>query len=119
MPAKRKQSRSGGLSSAHTKTSEETIARALRMAPRHSRAVTAGLASITRPMRAKPGGPKAVTATAHKLARIVYHRLSTGQAYDETVFAQQKLQNKQRNQSRLRQQTRKLGFELTQIPMEA
>jgi hypothetical protein len=78
-----------------------------------------GMAQECISLRAKLGGLKAVTATAHKLARIVYHRLSTAQAYDETVFAQQKLQNKQRNQRRLRQQTRKLGFELTQIPMEA
>jgi hypothetical protein len=69
-------------------------------------------------MRAKLGGPKAVTATAHKLARIVYHLLTTRQAYNETVFAQQEAQNKQRNESRLRHQARKLGFELTQIPME-
>jgi len=69
-------------------------------------------------MRAKLGGPKAVTSTAHKLARIVYHLLTTGQAYNESVFAQQEAQNKQRNESRLRHQARKLGFELTQIPME-
>ena len=29
-------------------------------------------------MRAKLGAPKAITATAHKLARIVYHLLTTG-----------------------------------------
>ena len=28
-----------------------------------------------------------MTATAHKLARIIYHVLRTKQAYDETVFA--------------------------------
>jgi transposase len=34
-------------------------------------------------MRAKLGGPKAITAAAHKLARIIYHMVTTGQAYDE------------------------------------
>ncbi len=29
---------------------------------------------------------KAITATAHKLARIVYHLLSTREAYNESVF---------------------------------
>jgi hypothetical protein len=71
-----------------------------------------------RRMRAKLGGPKAITATAHKLARIIYHLLTTGQAYDETVFAQQETQNNQRNEKRLRHQARKLGFELTLIPTE-
>jgi hypothetical protein len=37
-------------------------------------------------MRAKLGAPKAITVAAHKLARIVFHMLTTGQAYDETVL---------------------------------
>ena len=69
-------------------------------------------------MKAKLGAPKAITAIAHKLARIVYHLLTTGQAYDESVFAQQEAQNKQRNENRLRHQARRLGFELTMIPAE-
>jgi hypothetical protein len=32
--------------------------------------------------------PKAVTATAHKLARIVFHLLTTKQEYNESVFLQ-------------------------------
>jgi transposase len=39
-------------------------------------------------MRAKLGAPKAITATAHKLVRIVYHMVTTGHAYDETICAQ-------------------------------
>ena len=71
---------------------------------------------LYRRWKARLGGPKAITAMAHKLARIVYHLLTTGQAYDETVFAQQEAQNKQRNENCLRQQARKLGFALTLIP---
>src|SRR5579872_194075 len=37
-----------------------------------------------RRMRAKPGVPKAITTTAHKLARILYHLLTSRQPYDET-----------------------------------
>ena len=40
-----------------------------------------------RRMRAKLGAPKAITAAAHKLARIYYHLVTTKQAYDESVFA--------------------------------
>ena len=47
-------------------------------------------------MRARHGTPKAIiTATAHKLARIVYHLLKTGKTYDETVFADQEILNYQ------------------------
>jgi hypothetical protein len=34
----------------------------------------------------KPGKPQAIAVTAHKSIRIVFHRLSTGQQYDESVF---------------------------------
>jgi hypothetical protein len=32
------------------------------------------------------GKPQAITATAHKLARIVFHLLNTKEAYNESVF---------------------------------
>jgi hypothetical protein len=48
------------------------------------------------------GGSQAITAIAHKLARIVYHILTIRQAYDESVFVKQ---------------AKTLGFEL--IPMAA
>jgi hypothetical protein len=68
-------------------------------------------------MRAKMGTPKAITAAAHKLARIVFHLLSTKQAYDETTFFQYETQHHQRQESRLRNQAHKLGFAI--IPLTA
>jgi hypothetical protein len=38
-------------------------------------------------MRVKLGSPQAITASAHKFARITYHRITTGQTYDESIFA--------------------------------
>jgi transposase len=63
-------------------------------------------------MRAKLGAPKAITATAHKLARIIYHRVTTRQAYDETICVQNEMQNRQRLEARLRKQARDLGLEI-------
>ena len=40
---------------------------------------------ITRRITRKLGNPQAITATAHKLALIVYHLLSTREAYNESV----------------------------------
>ena len=37
-------------------------------------------------MRAKPGTAQAITATAHKIARILDHVLLTKEPYAETVF---------------------------------
>jgi transposase len=38
-------------------------------------------------MKWRLGAPELVTATAHKLARIVYHLLSTREPYSESVLA--------------------------------
>ena len=63
-------------------------------------------------MRAKLGAPKAITATAHKLARIIYHMLTMGQPYNESVCTHNEMQNRLRLEARLRKQARYLGFEL-------
>lgn len=74
------------------------------------------LGRFYRQLRAKLGAPAAITATAHKLARIFYHLVTTGEAYDESVFARQEQQQQQRQLRRLHQQARRLGFELTPVP---
>jgi hypothetical protein len=63
-----------------------------------------------RRMRTRLGAPKAITAAAHKLARIVFHLLTTP-PYDESVFAQQEFQNHQHIQQKLR--TCRLGGDIT------
>jgi transposase len=70
-----------------------------------------GLGDYYRRMRAKLGAPKAITA-AHKLARIIFHLLTTHQAYDETVFARRDEQTRRRTETRLRNQAKALGFQL-------
>jgi len=62
---------------------------------------------------AKLGGPKAVTAIAHKLARIIYHLIATGQAYDETTFAQQQARYRKHQEAKLQGKARDLGFQLS------
>jgi transposase len=59
------------------------------------------------------GARAAVTATAHKLARIVYHLLATKQPYTEEVFQKADTQAKTRAENRLRQQAAALGFRLS------
>jgi transposase len=66
-------------------------------------------------MRTKLGAPKAITAAAHKLARIVYHMVTSRQAYDETIRAQNEVQNRQRLEARLRKQARELGLQVVAI----
>ena len=67
-------------------------------------------------MKARLGAPKAITATAHKLARIVFHLLTTRQSYDESIFATDEQRRRTRLEHRLRRQAKEFGFELVAIP---
>ena len=75
------------------------------------------LGHFFRRMRAKLGAPKAITAAAHKLARIVYQILSTRQAYDESIFAKSEQVARLRTEAKLKAQAKALGFQL--VPVEA
>ena len=61
-------------------------------------------------MRARLGRPKAITATGHQLARILYHLLRSGHAYDESVFAQSEERYQQRRIRRLHREAAALGY---------
>ena len=63
-------------------------------------------------MRARLGTPKAATATAHKLARIIYHLITEREEYDPNLSAVQAQERRRRIQRRLRKQARDLGFKL-------
>jgi hypothetical protein len=67
--------------------------------------------------RAKLGAPKAITVTAHKLARILYDLLTTGHAYQGSLFAERETQYQQRNLFSLHARARALGYQL--IPLAA
>lgn len=63
-------------------------------------------------MRARHGGHEAITATAHKLARIFYHMLKyrwtyqdPGQDYYEQQYCERTLQN-------LKRRAKELGMDL-------
>jgi hypothetical protein len=62
------------------------------------------------------GGPKAITATAHKLARIFYHLWTTGEAYADKGedYYEQKYQERVVNN--LKKRAHELGFELVAQP---
>ena len=75
------------------------------------------LGEFYRRMKWRLGVPEAVTATAHKLARIVYHMLTTKEPYCESVLVQYDQQ--MRAEGRLRAQAAKFGFHLTPVPKPA
>jgi hypothetical protein len=67
-------------------------------------------------MRAKLGAPKAITAAAHKLARILFHLVTTRREFDDSRFAADQLRYQRRQEAKLRAKAKAMGFEL--IPLE-
>ena len=59
--------------------------------------------------------PKAITATAYKLARIVYAMLKHGQAYAQKGMAEYEAEYKERQVRLLKKKAKELGFELREI----
>ena len=102
----------GKILSVKTRKVKNRAATALRMAAQSLYRSQSYLGHYFRRMRAKLGAPKAITAAAHKLARVIYHMLTTRQPYDETICGQNELQNRQRLEARLRKQARDLGLEI-------
>lgn len=88
------------------------MATAFRMAANSLFRSQSALGDAFRRFRSKLGAPKAITAIAHKLARIVYHLVATRETFDSTVLIRQQDKDKQRNTARLRKQATRLGFDL-------
>jgi len=109
--------KSGGkVLSSKTRKSNSRLAAALRLAAQTLHKSHSYLGAYYRRMRARLGAPQAITAAAHKLARIVYHLISTRTAYGESVFAQEEQKQTIRRQHRLHKQALALGFQLVPLP---
>ncbi len=102
----------GKILSVKTRHVKHRVAQALRLAAQSLSRSPSVLGVFFRRMRAKLGAPKAITATAHKLARIIYHLLTTHEPYDESRLAAAESDHRRRTESRLRAQARALGFQL-------
>lgn len=91
-------------------------ATALRMAAQSLHHSKSALGDFYRRMRAKLGAPKAITAAAHKLARIIFHLVTTRQEFEDSRFAADQLRYQKRQETKLRAKAKAMGFEL--IPLE-
>jgi len=88
------------------------VALALRMAANSLHHADNYLGEFFRRITRKLGKPQAITATAHKLARIVFHLLSTKEAYNESVFVRCEEEARKHAELRLKRQAAQLGFQV-------
>ena len=96
-----------------TRKVNNRLATALRMAAQSLHRSQSFLGQYFRRMRTRLGSPPATTAAAHKLARILYHLITTRQSYDESVFAAMEERARKRQLAHLKKQAAALGLQLS------
>lgn len=102
----------GKVLNTKTKPSANRAAAALRMAAFTRTNSKSALGAFYRRQRARLGAPKAITATAHKLARLIYSMLKHGTEYVDRGQEYYEQQYRKRVVKNLRKRAADLGFEL-------
>jgi transposase len=95
-----------------TRRGKPRLARHLRQAALGLHRAHNALGERYRRLRARLGAPKALTALAHLLARILYKLVTTATAYDQSAFAQLEAEHAARRLKRLQAQAKAFGFTL-------
>ena len=106
----------GRVISSKTKASANRAAAALRLAANALHRSDNALGAFLRRKKAHLGAPKAITATAHKLARIIYSMLRYGQEYVDAGAEYYETQYRHRALRAAKQRAAQLGYELVPIP---
>jgi transposase len=107
---------SGGKKlSVGTRATANRVARVLRVAAQGVGHAHNELGDFYRRMRARLGGAAAVTATAHKLARILYACLRSKQPYDASRHDTNSPLRRSKALAKLRANAQKLGFQLVEL----
>ena len=102
----------GKAISSRTKASANRAAAALRIAASALHRSDSALGAFLRRKKAHLGAPKAITATAHKLARIIYSMLRYGQKYVDAGAEYYESQHRQRALRNAKRRAAQLGYEL-------
>ena len=106
----------GKVMSGKTKRCANHAAQALRLAAAALRTSRSALGAYFRRMCSRMDKAKAVTAAAHKLARLIYTMLTKGQEYTDQGQDYYEERYRQRVMHHLTKRAEKLGFQLTPIP---
>ncbi len=109
--------KSGGrVKSSRTRRGVNRAAQALRLAAQSLHHSQGALGGFLRRMRGRLGTQAALTAAAHKLARIVYLALKYGMTYVRQSQEEYEAQMKEKQLKALRRKARLLGLEVVEKP---
>ena len=101
--------------SSKTKPSANRAATTLRLAANALHRSDNALGAFLRRKKAQLGAPKAITATAHKLARLIYTMLRYGQEYMDAGAEYYEKQHQDRALRAAKRRAAQLGYDL--VPM--
>jgi transposase len=109
----------GKVLSAKTKRSANRVRQALKMAAMSLSHSNSALGAFYRRLCSRMDKPCANTATAHKLARLVYFMLTRGEAFVDRGQQLYEEQQRQRSIAALKRRAAALGFQLNPKPAAA
>jgi hypothetical protein len=104
----------GKLLSSRTRRVVNRAADALRIAASSLERSQSALGGFARRMKARLGAAEGITATAHKLARIVYRLLKHGEAYVRQGLEDYEKKFVEKKLNSLQKTAKAMGFELIQ-----
>jgi transposase len=105
----------GKVKSSKTRPVINRAANAFRMAAQTLCRSHSALGAYYRRMQARMGTPKAITATAHKLARIFYRLWTSGDTYNDPGIDAYEQQYRERMLQNLKKKAQVFGLELIPI----
>jgi len=102
----------GKIYSVRTRDVKSRVAEALRLAAQSLHRAQNYFGDLYRRWRARLGSPKAITAMAHKLARVLWHLLKYQQPFNPGVFAKEEEKMKRKKLARLEAMATTLNYRL-------
>jgi len=108
----------GRVKSSRTRQSTNRTATAFRLAAQSQARSPSWTGVFYRRIRKRRGAPKAVTATAHKLARIFYHMWTTGEAYQQMDAEAYEQKHKERILNNMKKTAKRMGFNVVLEPVD-
>ncbi|MCE2646340.1 MAG: transposase, partial [Burkholderiaceae bacterium] len=105
----------GKVLSSGTKRSANRARQALKMAAQSLWRSESALGAFYRRLSARMDKPKANTAAAHKLARMVYFMLTRGEAFVDQGQQRYEEQQRQRSIAALKRRAAALGFQINPV----
>ncbi|MBD2054893.1 IS110 family transposase [Oculatella sp. FACHB-28] len=106
----------GKVKNSRTRRVVSRAANAFRMAAVAAGKTRSALGAFYRRLRTRLGAPKAITATAHKLARLFYRLWSSGGSYDDPGVNYYEQRYQEQIVKGLRKKAQALGFDLVATP---